>query len=155
MNLWNFVRHQQITISFYLCFCFLWGIFWLLKWLFNCPLETGNCSAPCFFLFFSQDRVQTGWHGFKHRFRAKTIGIRYVWTSICSKTEKRISIFKNKEYVRKVPLCCLEMVMVAMWNNRTLLFTQNAVSDKEKQTWKNKGNIRSRPYFAYSIHLNV
>ena len=51
MNLWNFVRHQQITISFYLCFCFLWGIFWLLKWLFNCPLDTSNCSAPCFFLF--------------------------------------------------------------------------------------------------------
>ena len=26
--------------------------------------------------------------------------------------------------------------MVAIGNNRTLLITQNAVSDKEKQTWK-------------------
>lgn len=45
--------------------------------------------------------------------------------------------------------------MVAIANNRTLLITQNAVSDKEKQTGKNKGNIRNRPYFAYSIHLNL
>ena len=34
--------------------------------------------------FFSHKMVykKTGWYGFKHRFRAKTIGIRYVWTSI-------------------------------------------------------------------------
>ena len=56
---------------------------------------------------------------------------------------------------RKESPFSLEMVMVAIGNNRTLLITQNAVSDKEKQTGKNKGNIRNRPYFAYSIHLNV
>ena len=33
--------------------------------------------------FFSRKIVyKTGLHGFKHRFRAKTIGIHYVWTSI-------------------------------------------------------------------------
>lgn len=43
---------------------------------------------PVSFFFSRKIVYKTGWHGFKHRFRAKTIGIRYVWTSI---------FFENRE----------------------------------------------------------
>ena len=87
MNLWNFIRHQQITISFYLCFCFLWGIFFLIAQmnfqLSNFLLKQVIVLLPVFLSFFSRKIVyKTGWCGFKHRFRAKTIGICYVWTII-------------------------------------------------------------------------
>lgn len=66
-------------------FFFLWGIFWLLKWIFICPTFSWDKQLffSLFLSFFSRKIVcKTGWCGFKHRFRAKRIGIRYVWTSI-------------------------------------------------------------------------